>query len=421
MDRNGPTIRCMNAAKPRRHRFGQVVRLRSGRWQARFTIPTAHPSGRGGERIPAPHTFEATTYGHQAARDWLRDEERRLIAEGAQWSTLAEKAEIARRQAERATVITFAQYSSIWLRTRRTRNGLLQDSTRRSYDLWLRKYLLPSLGPLPLDEITPSVVLRWYEETLPHDKPKTTRECYALGSAIMRSATAADGVLPGAVNPFKIDGAGSIGSRSQPRTEVIDDDDLRIITATIRPEWRAMVALALGCGLRFGEIIALRRSDIDLNAKVPVVRVTRAIGTGPNGRRYEKGPKSQAGRRDQRIPAPVLAVLTHHMDTWVAGRNGLLFPAEDGGWLSETSFRKGRGGWVAVRRAVGRPINFHDLRATGATRLAQRGAHVAEVKVFLGDSSTQAAERYVRATQSRMDELTTAAFSDIRFGDTATV
>lgn len=39
--------------------------------------------------------------------------------------------------------------------------------------IWLDKYLLPTLADLPLDEITPTVVLRWYEETLPHDKPKT--------------------------------------------------------------------------------------------------------------------------------------------------------------------------------------------------------------------------------------------------------
>ena len=48
--------------------------------------------------------------------------------------------------------------------------------------------------------------------------------------------------------------------------------------------------------------------------------------------------------------------------------------------------------------------------------MAQRGAHVDEVKVFLGDSSTQAAERYVRATQSRMDDLTEAAFATVDFG-----
>ena len=53
--------------------------------------------------------------------------------------------------------------------------------------------------------------MRWYEG-LPHDKGKTVRECYALAKAIMKSATAADGVLPGAVNPFSIDGAGTIAT-----------------------------------------------------------------------------------------------------------------------------------------------------------------------------------------------------------------
>lgn len=416
MAANRRTIRCMADAKSPRRRFGQLARMRSGRWQARFTVPLGHPSGRGGQTVTAPHTFEATTYGKEAAGDWLRDEERRLIAEGAAWSTLAERAAAERAKAQSATVLSFAEFSAVWLRTRRTKHGPLQESTRRAYRLWLDKYLLPTLGDLPLDEVTPTAILRWYEDVLPHDKPKTTRECYALGSAIMRTATAADGVLPGAVNPFKIDGAGSIGSRSRARTEVIDDRDLQLITSTIRPEWRAMVALALGCGLRFGEIIALRQSDIDLQAPRPVVRVRRAVGTGPGGRRYEKGPKTAAGARDQRIPAPVIDSLIEHLRSNVSGRDGLLFPAPDGGWLSETRFRKAAGGWLAVRDAVGRPINFHDLRATGATRLAQRGAHVDEVKVFLGDSSTQAAERYVRATQSRMDDLTVAAFATIDFG-----
>ena len=409
-------IRCMNDARSPRRRFGQLTRMRSGRWQARFTVPLGHPSGRGGEIVTAPHTFAPNSYGKEAAGDWLRDEERRLNAEGAAWATLAERAQAKRTQAERDTVVTFAEFSAIWLRTRRTKTGPLQESTRRSYRIWLDKYLLPTLGNLPLDEITPTVVLRWYEEALPHDKPKTTRECYALGSAIMRTATAADGVLAGAVNPFKIDGAGSIGARSRARTEVIDDRDLQAITSTIRPEWRAMVALALGCGLRFGEIIALRGSDIDLWASPPVVRVTRAVGTGPGGRRYEKVPKTSAGTRDQRIPAVVVDALTEHLRCYVTGPDELLFPAPDGGWLSETRFRKAPGGWLAVRHAVGRPVNFHDLRATGATRMAQRGAHVDEVKVFLGDSSTQAAERYVRATQSRMDELTAAAFATVNFG-----
>lgn len=401
--------------KDARRRFGQISKMRSRRWQARFTVPLDHPSGRGGETVRAPHTFEPNTYGREAAGDWLRAEELRLNAEGVTWRTVSEHAEAERAQAEAARVSTFGEFAEVWLRARKVKGGRpLQESTRRGYLIWLRLYLLPTFGAMPLNEITAADVVRWYD-SLPHDKAKTVREAYALAKAIMKTATAADGILPGAVNPFAIDGAGTIGSRSDKRTEMIEDADLALILTTIRVEWRAMVALALGCGLRFGEIIALRRSDVDLHARPPVVRVRRAIGTGPDGR-YEKEPKSRAGIRDQRVPESVATVLTEHLRTFVSGRDGLLFPGPSGGWLQPTRFRDLSGGWRDVRRAVGRPINFHDLRATGATRLAQRGAHLAEVQAFLGDSSSQAAERYVRATQSRMDDLTAAAFAGLDFG-----
>lgn len=403
------------AGSSSRRRFGQISRMRSGRWQARFKVPLGHPSGRGGQFVQAPHTFEPGTYGREAAGDWLRAEELRLNAEGAAWRTLSEHAEDERIRAAAKKVPTFGEYAVVWLRARKVKGQPLQESTKRGYLIWLRKYLLPTFGEMQLNTITAADVVRWYEG-LPHDKGKTVRECYALAKAIMKSATAADGVLPGAVNPFTIDGAGTIGKRSDKRTEVIEDADLALILATIRPEWRAMVALALGCGLRFGEIVALRRSDVDLHAKPPVVRVRRAVSTGPGGKRYEKEPKSRAGIRDQRIPESVGAILTEHLRTYVTGRDGLLFPGPAGDWLQPTRFRDMAGGWRDVRAAVGRPINFHDLRATGATRLAQNGAHVAEVQVFLGDSSSQAAERYVRATQSRMDDLTAAAFAGVDFG-----
>jgi integrase len=142
------------------------------------------------------------------------------------------------------------------------------------------------------------------------------------------------------VNPFKIDGAGSFGARSRARTEVIEEHDLMVITSTIGPEWRAMVALAFGRGLRFGEIIALRRSDIDLKATPPVVRVTRAVGTGQGGRRYEKGPKSTAGTRESahsrrcRRRTPNTCGRTSQAGTAFSS------PRPDGSWLSEARFRQ---------------------------------------------------------------------------------
>ena len=142
-------------------------------------------------------------------------------------ATRSEHAEDERIRVAAETVPTFAEYAEVWLRARKVKGQPLQESTKRGYLIWLRKYLLPTFGEMPLNTITAADVVRWYEG-LPHEKGKTVRECYALAKAIMKSATAADGVLPGAVNPFTIDGAGTIGKRSDKRTEVIEDADLAL-------------------------------------------------------------------------------------------------------------------------------------------------------------------------------------------------
>lgn len=404
--------RLVQAAEKRR--FGQFTQMRSGRWQARYSVPKNHPSGRGGTIVTAPQTYEDSRYGYEAAGDWLRGEEKRLEKEGATWMPLHERAESERLAIELARKPTFAQYAEVWLDRRRVKGKPLQDSTRRGYNVWLNRYLYPAFGDLPLDHITPAMVMDWHA-SMDQEKQKTLKESFALGSAIMRTATAADGVLAGHVNPFAIDGAGSIGARSAKREEIIEDDELAIVLATIKPEWQAMCWLALGCGLRFGEATALRRvRDLDLKAAPPVVRVKYAIGTADKGKQYEKAPKSEAGVRLQRIPDATLKPLKHHLRTYVSGRDGLLFPAPEGGWLTSSRFMEAKGGWHDVRAALARPtVNFHDLRATGATTMARAGANIAEIQAFLGDSTPAAAMRYVRSAQSRMDELTTTAFSSL--------
>lgn len=137
------------AAEPTRRRFGQLTKMRSGRWQARYRVPQDHPSGRGGLIVTAPHTFEPTRYGKDAASDWLRDEERRLNSEGADWLTEEEKRDAARAAEEAARKPTFESYAQVWLRTRRVKGKALQPSTARGYKIWLEKYLIPAFGRAP--------------------------------------------------------------------------------------------------------------------------------------------------------------------------------------------------------------------------------------------------------------------------------
>jgi integrase len=111
------------------------------------------------------------------------------------------------------------------------------------------------------------------------------------------------------------------------------------------------VLLAAWCGLRFGELAELRRSDLDLkNARIKIRRaVVRA-----NGKVIIGPPKSDAGVRDVAIPPHLLPVVKSHItDHAEFGRDGLLFPATEGGHLTPSSLCLGSGSCSVMCRLSG--------------------------------------------------------------------
>ncbi len=115
----------------------------------------------------------------------------------------------------------------------------------------LATYINPTFGEVPLDQITPGMVNQSYDR-LPADKERTRREAYTLARAVMTVATGAHGPLVGQVNPFAIRGGGS--GTSPKREQIATALEIEVILDYIRPEWRAMVLLALWCWHGYGEL-----------------------------------------------------------------------------------------------------------------------------------------------------------------------
>lgn len=409
--------------------FGEIARLPSTRYRARYVY--------GAERYAAPVTFTAKA----EAEAWLAAERRLLEREASEpgsWAPPLVRIEQARRRAEEIELNRpplFADYAETWLRERRVKGRPLASETIRKHRTQLDLRLLPVFGALRLDEITPPMVNKFFDDLLTagHSE-KVRRETYSTGSAIMSTAVSAHGPLVGCVSPFAIRGAGS-GSTPKRHTfataaEVAQLADL------VPPDMRIVVLLAAWCGLRAGEIQALRRSDVDLAAEPPVIRIRRSYD--PHAQAF-KVPKSDAGVRDQHIPEHVLEPLRAHLKSVMTGRDGLLFPSRmnPGHPISrdtwngrlkcvtcgkqapdcaraqrarkQSSRKTGRhgfqplmNGWYAARSAIGRDdLHLHDLRAAGATQLARLGYQVSEIQAWLGDSTPEAALRYIRATDDR--------------------
>jgi integrase len=130
--------------------------------------------------------------------------------------------------------------------------------------------------------------------------------------------------------------------------------------------------------LRWGEAIALRRCDIDLEAAtVSIRRQYIELATG-----HQIGPpKSRAGTRTVAIPAAVVQAVQEHLNAYVAADGAtLVFTGPLGRILRRGNFRRDTR-WHAAVTAIGVPdLHFHDLRHTGNTLAARDGTSVADLK-----------------------------------------
>lgn len=382
--------------KPRKQRegWGRVRKLPSGRFQASYQGPDL-----------AVHNASTTFQTMTDARVWLTVE--RQLIDAGKWSPPKVRASVSRAETLRA-------YAEPWLTARD-----LKPRTRDLYRRLLDQKILPQLGDMPLKAISPLTVREWHaneglwtrtvvvkpgpdeQTTKPKTKtlPTPTRRAhsYALLRTILGSAVT-DGLI--ASNPCVLRGAGQ--SKREHKIQPASAAELDALIAALPERYGCIVLLATWCAMRWGELVELRRKDLDLkNGKVRVRRSAQVV----NGQVVVGPPKSDAGVRDIAIPPHLIPVIRAHVDRFGGwGRDGLVFPAaQSEQQLAHGTFFKT---WNAARTAAGRPdLRFHDLRHTGAVMAAQTGATLAELMGRLGHSTPAMAIRYQHVAQDRDAEI----------------
>lgn len=111
-----------------------------------------------------------------------------------------------------------------------------------------------------------------------------------------------------------------------------------VIADHVRPWYRAAVLLAAFTGLRWGELMALRRSHLDLDGE-GVVMVRFSLSE-VDGKFIEGPPKSAAGRRDVAIPDVIVPELRAHLGRWSEpAADGRVFVGPKGAIPRRTNFQ----------------------------------------------------------------------------------
>ncbi len=214
--------------------------------------------------------------------------------------------------------ITFGAYADRWLANRQVAGRPIKARTREHYQNILDDHLVETFGHRQVAAIKPKDIRSWYENTLA-DKPTMRSHAYSLLRTIMASAVN-DEVID--ANPCRIVGAGRAKRVHKIRPASVEE--LGVLTAEMPERLRLMVTLASWCALRFGEIVELRRGDVDLAAEV--IRVRRAA-VRTKGAYTTTTPKSDAGIRDVAIPPHIIPSIESHLAKFVdSKRDSLIFP-----------------------------------------------------------------------------------------------
>jgi integrase len=247
----------------------------------------------------------------------------------------------------------------------------LKPGTRDLYR-WAVKHLgTEPIVDMDASTLTTADVNKWSRSV--RHAPGTTRVMLTVLSAAYRHAVE-EGMATG--NPIR-------GARrpKEARQLVVFpemEDVLRLAMTPPGEQWRAMLLVAAFCGLRQGELFALRWSQVSADT----ITVREALsGT----LRERTTPKTARGLRLVPVPGFVASVLAEWR-TESGGRSGeLVFPTKTGAGYSASTFSKA--GWKAWRVEAGTDIMWRHLRHFAVATWAASGASLLQCSRWAGHGS----------------------------------
>ncbi|WP_301994366.1 site-specific integrase [Brevibacillus laterosporus] len=184
----------------------------------------------------------------------------------------------------------------------------------------------------------------------------------------------------------------------QEEMSVYEEEEIRLLFIALEKKslmWRTMVTLALTCGLRRGELLALEWDNV--NFEESYIYIKHSLSYSKESGYLIKEPKTKNSKRKVSIPLSLIPDLKELKkqamkdrlkaeELWEGGERFFVFTSWHGKPLYPSSVKT----WWSrfTKRHSLRYIRFHDLRHTSATLLINQGVHTKIVSQRLGHAKT---------------------------------
>ncbi len=271
---------------------------------------------------------------------------------------------------------TITELSSYWME-RKHIDGSVREQTAVGYQRVIDEILLPHFGEVKIREITAPRVDAWFLQMAKESRSRPKRVRGVFGP--MLDTAVRLGLIP--ANPVR---SATTVHRDRKRVVALSIDDVSALRAALRARDEVQAAghgpkpnrllgdiveIALGSGLRIGELLAIRVMDLDMTARPALLRVSGTMvemkGKPPF---RQSDPKTESGLRTIALPSFAAAAVRHRLAiVSTHGPESLLFQTRNGTPIRQANVRRDlRAAYVAAELSWDR-APFHILRRTAGT------------------------------------------------------
>jgi integrase len=249
-------------------------------------------------------------------------------------------------------------------------------------DTFCLKYLKAVFGERKLSDITPKDIDDYKESRLADVAPATVNRELEVLRHLFNLAERWKKFF--GKNP--VSQAGLLPLNNQLERILTPEEEERLLACS-SPPLRAILTCALNTGMRKGEIISLRWSNVDLENNVITLEHTNT-----------------KSKKTIRIPINFKLRKLLLQQKLKSGGSDYVFLSSNGNpYKRHDSLKQAFGG--ACRRAEIKGLRFHDLRHTAATRMVEEGVGIDKVSKILGHSSINMTMRYSHPDDSLKDAV----------------